>query len=1634
MELTPGKIAVIAVVLAPLLLVGGLIGSGAVEVDAGTTDIRDALFGEDNPQIVMVPHDGPGGQYVVQNEDGELRVDFSEAGLTRNAQLQFNGVFDLVNEDEEAVIVWVSHDSGDAIRLYDEATGQTIEGETNGISLAPNERVVVSVDVDSRGVSADQLVTTVTFSAQYDAPFFEVDITDIREEIVAGQTVDVEAEIQNVGSTTGEREVRFIVDGEVVDTANVELGPEASQTVSFAYETGPQEIPETEIAVETDHDRDERTVVVEPAQAAFFDVTIDQVPDEIDVGERLIIGATIENLGEAPEAQTIELLVDGEVVDEQTVELGGPNPSNASVELTWTPREGDEGTVEIAVRSEDDEETAEVDINAVFRAQASASSYAVTTGTEVEFRADRSLTPADVTPSYSWEIDSETYTGERVTAVMSEPGDREVRLTMTDGASGETDTDTVTIEVVDETPPSISLVVDEAVELGDSIAFDASGSTDDVEIDRFEWDFGDGATETGEEPTHTYDEPGRYVVTLSVIDTSGNEATARVEVTVRSPRGSLSADEIDFGEVGTGSAVSDTVVINNTGTTPLEMNNIDIVGSDSFEIVGDAADNELTVLPGDSRAIEVAFAPTAGSDETATLTFDSNNPDSLGSVSLTGTGLVSDLEPVESKIDFGNVAGGDSQQRTITVENVGNRDIDLTGAELTGTDSDVFEIVGGGDATLGPNETHDIVVAFEPTVSGSRTANLRVISDESTVTVALRGTGEAPQIRLDRDAIEFSTVGLGNQEDATVEIRNSGNQPLSIDEIGIGGSGSEHFWIDTNTVPETISPGETGTFAIWFEPRAAGDHQATVSIESDDPETSTESILINGPAVGAEISIDQRTIDFGVVDPGSTSYMNITIRNKQNSPADLRINATEIIGGDEDAFYINRGGAPISLSPGESLDIEVGFEPLDRGNKNSQLQILSDAGNRPVINVWLSNTRAHIIVQEIGNPIINVEGRDLVESDDYDINVWTPTIDTEPVGVNRLRFTATQEDRFETNVDHDELRSDVAAIERSERDTLQYVQLDHLEMENPDETFAGTGLRYQVSKASVPAGASPDDVTLYRWNNAGEWTNLSGQTELVEETSTHYIYEAETPGFSQFAVTVPSQDDSTSDPGEDSTGSPSSGSGPTAPSEEGGEQPGDDESGNIQTTVDFEDDGNIPTFQTREVDREEIYDLDQATADLPPQALIFPRDDHGQPLEGDRTVTVDGQTMTLSAEHTRIMLAGEPAELTGERSTVSSGDAITDRERMIGAVEISVPENRRDRPAAIQLRVDRDRFGESDPQEASIGHRTESGWELLSTEVIEITDDEVVLTAETPGFSIFGIFADPQVEYEWTLPDGNTANGPILNHTFAEPGLYEIQLRITDAFNREATATYQVLANDVPEAVIEIVDREDGEVTLAANVDNEIGETEVAWTFEDGTEMVGHEVTHTLEDGEHEVGLHVVDEFGAEFRTEQTVAVGTLPQVIADALGIDLELLIQLSLLSIIGGAIAIGYRRFPWQVLSSVRRRGPEITAFETPVINVATGQCSIETLTVVDGGSDLESIAIEVNDDEGTVVRKQLDVSGRVRYSAAPETLVIPPGVEIESDREYAVRVEAIDARNRTAEESETALTATSTPEIGD
>jgi len=130
---------------------------------------------------------------------------------------------------------------------------------------------------------------------------------------------------------------------------------------------------------------------------------------------------------------------------------------------------------------------------------------------------------------YTWtftDVTTKTLFGEKPTYTFNMPGVYTITLNVTD-AAGNWAIDTVVITVLDVTKPVADAGPDQTVTEDALITFNGSQSSDNVDIIKYTWAFTDVTPKTlsGKNPTYLFTTPGTYIVTLTVEDAAGNNAT-----------------------------------------------------------------------------------------------------------------------------------------------------------------------------------------------------------------------------------------------------------------------------------------------------------------------------------------------------------------------------------------------------------------------------------------------------------------------------------------------------------------------------------------------------------------------------------------------------------------------------------------------------------------------------------------------------------------------------------------------------------------------------------------------------------------------------------------------------------------------------------------------------------------------------------------------------------------------------------------------------------------------------------------------------------------------------------------------------------------------------------------------------
>jgi len=202
----------------------------------------------------------------------------------------------------------------------------------------------------------------------------------------------------------------------------------------------------------------------------------------------------------------------------------------------------------------------------------------------------------------------------------------------------------------------------------------------------------------------------------------------------------LSARAFNFNTVVVGHTATQTLKISNTGTSPLQISALS-VSRKEFSISGPSVPR--TILPANSLAYVVAFAPTSAGSASATVDITSDATSVPTSVSLVGSGekAFADLVITPASINFGNLVLNSTKTENVTLQNTGDINLAIQGVTVAGSGFGYSDLSPG--FSLAPNQKVTFQVWFRPKVTGPASAKVSLLSPNisSAGTLSLTGDG-----------------------------------------------------------------------------------------------------------------------------------------------------------------------------------------------------------------------------------------------------------------------------------------------------------------------------------------------------------------------------------------------------------------------------------------------------------------------------------------------------------------------------------------------------------------------------------------------------------------------------------------------------------------------------------------------------------------------------------------------------------------------------------------------------------------------------------------------------------------------------------------------------------------------------
>lgn len=347
---------------------------------------------------------------------------------------------------------------------------------------------------------------------------------------------------------------------------------------------------------------------------------------------------------------------------------------------------------------------------------------------------------------------------------------------------------------------------------------------------------------------------------LEVIDTVTDcRSIDTVEIVVRDIRLDVASTTLDFGLLdGCRSDTTLEITVQNLGADDVRLTSLD----DSSDPAVVALLGDLPTIPaGSTVSIPVRFAPPGAGDYTGRLLLRFGPCGDTITIDYTGRRSQSNVSIAPSVLDFGRSADCAISDSTMTVR-------------LTNNGSDPATIEPGllpspyriAAPTLpidiGAGESVDVEIAYEPTGTGTYTAELRLPfrsgSCTDTLRAQLRASVDEPTLSSDSVQIDFGLLdGCAVEATALLPVTNEGVDDLLLHRIDLPND------ITLESRLDRVGAGETVMLRLRWRPTAGGQLDGTILLIFG-PCPDTLRIPITGTKQGASFALPD-TVDFGTI-------------------------------------------------------------------------------------------------------------------------------------------------------------------------------------------------------------------------------------------------------------------------------------------------------------------------------------------------------------------------------------------------------------------------------------------------------------------------------------------------------------------------------------------------------------------------------------------------------------------------------------------------------------------------------------------------------------------------------------------------------------------------------------------------
>jgi len=418
------------------------------------------------------------------------------------------------------------------------------------------------------------------------------------------------------------------------------------------------------------------------------------------------------------------------------------------------------------------------------------------------------------------------------------------------------------------------------------------------------------------------------------------------------------ATDINFGVVDPGNSLCKDLIITNRGTANLTINKQDLPNTTEFTVTPPNG-FPIVLKPGESITLNACFHPTQqGTFQTVDL-FSTMNPAKFArSIKDTSLLIGQSFKPGARLTSYteGFLAHcGETPAIVDTVYDPEQMDDEIESADISGPDAASFAIVGftPGSGTYPvplakrPAPGVFYTLKFDPMVKGMlagiRTAYLNIHTKSGILlTASLNADSKAPVLTLAPGTaltVDLGTTLVNQSLTGQFTVKNTGNDPLDVTSIVMGGADPANFAVNPNP-PYTLQPGASQIETITFNAGAQArqyDAIATVNTSNNCATPQTQPIKATSSSTGYNVQgADYKTVYTCRTKDLTSTFSNLSstdtawILSANVSNLNTWLDAS-------DFQQVPAATFNIAVPPGKTITLPVRFIPTATGPRDAAL-------------------------------------------------------------------------------------------------------------------------------------------------------------------------------------------------------------------------------------------------------------------------------------------------------------------------------------------------------------------------------------------------------------------------------------------------------------------------------------------------------------------------------------------------------------------------------------------------------------------------------------------------------------------------------------------------------------------------